>query len=240
MVEETWRAVVLIEHDESKYIDPTIRTVRALGIENIHLMVSPSVRISKQYDVIAHQAEPGEWEDSYSLFRGSMELISGVYSARSDYFLVIRPGVTVWDQLLTYCECTIPKDVVAVWSPLTPDRCFPTSYPDRPTCSGEWGWCPYPVNRDLSTSHCYVMTGHVMTLLGAYLPALDDSVEVSSMVAEQMSRRRIKCYFHLPSLATVTGSKERLGASDFVGVSHYMSQKQMRRRSSRFILSGDV
>lgn len=232
MAEEFWRAVVVIEKDQSSLIDPTIRSIRLAGIDNIHLVVAPGVRVSKSYDHIAHQAARGEWEDSYSLWRGGLDLVSNVYASRSQLFLVVRPGLTLWEQLLTYCEATIPRDKVAVWSPFTPDRLFATSSPSKPDCGKPWGWCPHPVSRDMISSHCFVMTGHVMTLMANYLPPIESGANVSSMVAEHLGRRNVPFYFHTPSLAKATGHE--LEASDFTGVSFRMSQKVMRRKN--FIL----
>lgn len=224
--EEMWRAVVIIEKDQSKEIDPTVRRLRNLGIENIHLVVAPSVRVSKAYDHISHQADEAEWGDSYSLFRGGIDLISNVYASRSELFLVIRPHVSVWGQLLTYCEYTIPRDKVAVWCPLNPDRLFPTSRPTKADCGPEnFGWCPHPVSRDMSSSDCFVMSGHVLTLMASYLPPLEDGAAVASMIAEHLGRRNVPFYFHTPSLAT--SAEFGLAAEDFVGVPYHLNQKDM-------------
>ena len=228
MYDELWRAVLVIEKDQGKLIDPSIRMLRQTGIDNIHLIVAPGVRVSKTYDCISHQAKDGEWGDSYSMWRGGLDLISNVFASRSELFLVIRPQITIWEQLLVYCEKTIPRDKVAIWSPFTPDRLFPTSRPERPPSDGTFKWCRVQPSRDMVTSHCFVMTGHAMTLMASYLPPLEEGGQVSSMIAEHLGRRNVPFYFHTPSLANATDHE--LVSTDFVGVAYHMPQRSMRAK----------
>jgi len=223
MENDQWRAAIIVERKDAKYMDIGIQRLRAAGFENIHVMASEGVTISKRYQPMSHQAK--EWTDGYSLWRGASELLGKIYTSRSQLFLLMRPNFHLWGDLMRYGELTIDQRLLAVWSPFTPNRVFPSSNQTRPSCEGSFGWCPTAMNADASVADCLIMTGHMLTLVGQYLPAVSAGGQVGSAIAAAMERQGVPFYYHLPSL--VTTAEHTLEADDFVGVTFDMSRKDM-------------
>jgi len=212
-----------------------------IGISDIDIFAEASVRISKRWDHATHQ--DASWTNPFRLWRGAFELAGAAYTSKTDLFLVVRPGCYLWEQLPVYCESTIDRNVIGVWSPLTPNRIFPTQAVPRPTCrrknrdQPEMNWCPMQVNADVSVHQCLVMTGHMLALAAAYLPPVKpatnsdemrlDGMHIGSVLAYSLGMRRVPYYFSYPSLAQVDDVNYM--TSEFIGVNTHVPQKDMRR-----------
>jgi hypothetical protein len=227
---DPWRAAIIVDRKDAKYMDTGIQRLRAAGFEHIHVMVAKGVTVSKLYQPLSHQAD--EWVDGYSLWRGAIELLSQVYGARSDYFLITRPNFHFWGSLMQYCETTLDPRFIGVWSPFTPDRVFPSDPQPRPLCIGgtvdgvgKFGWCPTQINADASVADCMLLTGHMLTLVKEYLPLQSPGGTVGSAMALALARQRIPFYYHIPSL--VTTEEHTFQASDFVGVTFDFPREEM-------------
>lgn len=231
MDHDQWRAALIIEQKDEKYMDIGIQRLMSVGFQHIHVMTQKGVTVSKRYQPLAHQAN--SWTCGYSLWRGAIELLSETYSATHSMFLLTRPNFHFWDTLMQYCESTIDENSVGVWSPFTPDRVFPSENVQRPVCRGEpyeggapFGWCPTQVSQDASVAECLVMTNHMLTLVQAYLPQTSPGGVVGSAIASIMARQRVPFHYHIPSLATT--EEHTLEASDFVGVMYRFPRREMQ------------
>jgi hypothetical protein len=223
MDHDPWRAVLIIERKDARHMDTGIQRLRRAGFEHIHVMAAAGVTVSKHYQPMSHQSK--DWVDGYTLWRGALELMGEVYGPRSELFLVMRPNFHLWGALMQYCELTIDRGLLAIWSPFTPDRLFPSSDQLRPLCKGTFGWCPTQVDADASVAECLVMTGHMLTLAKEYMPITSEGGSPGNAMSMSLGRRKVPFYYHMPSL--VTTEEHMLEASDFVGVTKQMSRKEM-------------
>jgi len=230
MDHDPWRAAIIVERKDAKYMDTGIQRLRAAGFEHIHVMAAKGVTISKLYQPLSHQAD--EWVDGYSLWRGAIELLGQIYGARSELFLLTRPNFHFWGSLMHYCETTIDPRFIGVWSPYTPNRVFPSSPQPRPVCSGgdiaqlgRFGWCPTQINSDASIADCMLLTSHMLTLVKEYLPQQSEGGTVGSAMAAALARQKIPFYYHIPSL--VNTDEHTLEANDFVGVTFNFPRQEM-------------
>ena len=222
-----WRALLMVQKDDVKYMDETIQRLRQLGIPEIHVFAEAKVRISKRFDTSLHQ--DARWTSPYELWKGATAIAGDIYTSQTDLFLVCRPDVYFWEQLPVYCENTIPRNEIGIWCPLTPNRVFPSENIQRPRCKGDWGWCPTQVTPDVEQHHCFVVTGHMLSLMAFYMPHLEEPAHVGCTLSQALGRRGIPYYFHTPSLATV-GTDVNYTANDFVGLTHHMNQKDMKEQ----------
>lgn len=227
-----WRAVLLIQQDEGKQLDLAVQRIRSLGITEIHIFAEAGVRISKRFDHSLHQ--DATWDSPYKLWRGATEIMGGVYSADTELFLVTRPGCTYWDQLPVFCERTIDRSVVAVWSPLTPTRVFPSENDQRPRCKTDKPsvptWCPTQVHADVGVHHCFVVTGHVLSLMRAYLPVNPEGADVGCTLAYELGRRSVPYMFAIPSVVQFQ-SDVNYSTHDFVSCAFHINQTDLREQS---------
>jgi hypothetical protein len=226
-----WRAILIVQKEDLPKLDISIQRLHSIGITTIHLFVQAGLRISQRFDHAPHQ-DP-EWDNPYKLWKGATTLAGKIYSSTSELFLVSRPGCYYWEQLPTYCEYHVDRTKFAVWSPHTPTRVFPSENITRPRCVGSFGWCETQVHADVEAHHCFVVSGHTLSLIGAYLPENPDGAAVGCSIAYELGRRRVPYMFHLPSL--VQHEDQNFHAMDFVGVSFHMNQSDMRAQN--FILA---
>lgn len=230
----------MVHRQDASQISAAMQSLLHIGIDEIDIFAEASVRIPKRWDHAVHQ-DP-RWVSPYLLWKNALELAGSAYADRTDLFLVVRPGCYLWEQLPVYCENTVDRNLVAVWSPLTPSRIFPSSSNSRPTCSRRndsqprMHWCPMYVNPDVSVHHCFVLTGHMLALMAAYLPETKppgvsddmriDGLNIGSALSYTLSRRRVPYYFSSPSLVQVDDCE--YSADDFIGVSTYLPQRAIR------------
>ena len=215
----------MVTHEDAKQMDQVIQMLYKIGITSIHVFAEAGVRISQRYDHAQHQSP--EWDCPYKLWRGALLLAGEIYTSLSDLFLIVRPGCTFWYGLPDYCAKTINRDEVVVWSPHTPTRVFPSENIMRPQCDVATPvWCQTPVFADVETHHCFVVTGHVLALMGLYLPAREESAAVGCSLADQLGRRGVQYAFHIPSLVDVH-TDNNFSAIDFVGTSYHINEKDI-------------
>lgn len=226
-MKDLWRAILIVQKEDAKKMDLAIQWMFRLGITTIHIFAEAGVRISQRYDHALHQ--DSSWDCPYKLWKGAAEIAGNVYSSESELFLVSRPGCYFWEQLLVYCEKQVNRKEVAVWCPLTPNRVFPDANIVRPRCKGDWGWCPTQVQADVEMHHCFVVTGHVLSLMGFYLPPNPDCAPVGCSLAYELGRRGIPYMFHMPSLVDVDDIN--VTAADYVSSHFSMNQKEMGLQS---------
>lgn len=228
---EVWKAVIVAVNETREQIDDTVIRLRHLGIESIHITAGPSVRVNKKWDIIVHQDKT--WSNTYKLWRDTIQIFAKTFSNQADYFLLVRPGAWIWEQLPVYCELTIPPGLVGLWSPFTPNRVFPDESRQRPSCDGQFGWCPAYLNANFTAGYCYVATSHGLTLAAAYLPEEPSlGKNVTGSIGVALTKHQLPVYFHIPSL--IAYPAPNCLSDDFIGVSYEMSQTDMR--NSNFIL----
>ena len=235
-VRDHWKVAILVDSTESKSAaDQMVRQLRHMGFDAIHVFGSPKAKINKQRDIVVHQDK--SWHDDYSMWRSAIRTMSEGYAAQTELFLFVRPDIRCWEQLPVYCENTIDRSIVAIWSPYTPYRVFPDEYVIRPNCGDDsFGWCPSRVNGSWVANHCLIFSRHALTLCGAYLPELSSmGMNTAGSIGVSLERFDVPVYFHTPSL--VGHLNHQYTAHDFVGCSHHMNQSDMRNRN--FILERD-
>lgn len=234
---DTWRVIIMVHPEDVGELDTTIDRLQKIGLDQIHVCAQTGLRLSKKFDYAKHQED--NWHNPYTMWKESLSNIGNIYTSQSPMFLIIRPGVYVWEQLPTYCEYQIPQNVVGIWCPLKPKRVYPTAERTQPRCTvavdraADWGWCPAQADADMEIHHCFVVTGYMLTLMSAYMPFFEEDRHVGSVLAAEMGRKYIPYYFHTPSLATCKDPNYQ--PNDMVGLSFHMSQADMRDRRHMMI-----
>lgn len=228
---DPWKVAIIVGKETRDETDRTVTQLRKLGLDALHVFALPTAKINKQRDVIVHQSK--EWRSEYDIWKSTCHNMADTYGAQTDLFLFIKPKMQLWEQLPVYCEATIERELVGVWSPFTPTRVFPDEYPERPECYGGFGWCKSQVNASLVTNHCLVMTRHALALVASYLPKHSElGANTPGAIALAMAKQQLPFYFHTPSLAAYNGWE--LSSDDFVGSWYDMPQKDMYAKN--FIL----
>ena len=224
---ETWRAVVIADQSNIKYFNGTVQRIRQLGIENINVFCPGALTVPQRYDFMLHRDH--KVRRSLDVWKMALSTCGLTYTQSSAYFLIVEPGVYFWEQLPVYCESVIPQNELAVWCPATPASLWPDRPMSKPNCPEAFGWCPELVDASIEYQHCFILTGHMMTLLAAYLEPIKTG-HVGSVLACELGKRHVPYYFHTPAICSACEATKT--SSNFIGVAYdKLAQSDMRQNN---------